>query len=211
MKKLIGALCAFIVLFIAWYLFTGGELSFDAAKKQIVRQAQDAIIKTADPEDVAALAMRAITLTQGEHGAELWRLKAEWGNMRRRDNIMELEKPRFTYYMPPDNKPVEITSEKGDIAQEEQIIQFIDSVVATYEGKILRAPQMTYYGKQREIVCPRGGDIQGEGYVGSADKIVRHVNEQEIEATGNVDFTYESEQDILAPRREAKSAAAPGR
>ncbi|SBV93957.1 exported hypothetical protein [uncultured delta proteobacterium] len=206
MKKILGALSVFIALGIAWYIFSDGGLNLGAAKKQIVQTAQDAVVSNAAPEDVAALALKAISLTQGEHGAELWRLKADWGNMRRRDNVMELEKPHFTYYMPPDNKAVTITSSKGEIEQEEQKIRFIDSVVATYDGRTLHAPEMLYFGKSRELVCPQGGRVEGEGYEGSANRIVWRVNEQIIESLGNVDVSFEN--DIFTTQPE--DAGTPG-
>ena len=207
MKKIVGALCAFIALGVAWYIFTDGTLSMQAAKKQLVQKAQDAIVSNANPEDVAALAMKAINLTQGEHGVELWRLKAEWGNMRRRDNIMELEKPRFTYYMPPDSKAVIIVSDKGEIEQETQKIRFIDSVVATYEDRTLRAPEILYFGKSREIVCPQGGEVNGDGYDGSANRIVWRMNDAIIEAFGDVVVSFEN--DIVTPS--TSPADRPGR
>lgn len=193
MKKLVGAFCLLIALGIAWYIFSNGGLDMDAARQKLAQKAQDAVVTNADPEDVAALALKAINLTQGEKGAELWRLKADWGNMRRRDNVMELEKPAFTYYMPPDNKVITITSLKGEIEQEEQRIRFIESVVATYDGRTLHAPEIVYFGKPREIVCPQGGRVEGEGYEGSARHIVWRMNKQLIEAVGDIDVLFENE------------------
>lgn len=203
MKKLFGAACVFLIaIVVAWYIIADGTSIFKAAKKQVVEKAQDAILNNTSPEDVAALAMKTITMTQGEQGMELWRLKADWGNMRRRDNVMELEQPRFTYYMPPDNRAVLILSDKGDIAQEEQRIRFLNSVVATYDDKTLLAPEMHYVGKARDVICPRGGRIIGQGYEGSADNIVWHMNDHMITAFGNIDVTFESDADIVRPRQE---------
>lgn len=202
MRKLFGAACVILIaLGAAWYILADGASSFNAAKKEVVEKAQDAILNNATPEDVAALAMKAINMSQGERGMELWRLKADWGNVRRKDNVMELEKPRFTYYMPPDNKAISILSDKGDV-DEEQRIRFLDSVVATYEDKTLFAPEMHYVGKTREVICPRGGRVVGEGYEGTADEIVWHMNEHRIMASGNIDVTFESDADIFKSRQE---------
>lgn len=204
MKKVLGAAGVLLIAIgVAWLVFFDGTAMLTTAKNEIARKAQDAVIENTDPENVAALAMKAINLAQGEHGVELWRLKAEWGNMRRKDNIMELEKPRFTYHMPPDNRAVVIFSDKGDIEQKEQIIRFIDSVVATYEDRTLRAPLITYSGKPRVLVCPRGGNVEGEGYEGRADRIVWHMNEEIIEALGDVDVVFEH--DIFTPRPEPEN------
>ena len=197
MRRLASAVGVLVFLATAWYFFTDGTLRMDAVKKKIVQQAQDAVVSNVDPDEVAALAMRAISLTQGEQGAELWRLKADWGNMRRRDNILELEKPWFTYYMPPDGKAIAIASEKGDIEQTEQKIRFLGSVIATYDGRTLVAPQMVYFGKSREIRCPEGGRVEGPGYEGSADQVVWNINEERIEAFGNVDITFDAENDVF--------------
>lgn len=206
MKKLFGAVCVLLIaLGVAWYIITDGASSFNAAKKQLVEKAQDAVLNKATPEEVAALAMKAITMTQGEQGMEIWRLKASWGNVRRKDSVMELEKPMFTYYMPPDNKAVTILSDKGDVEQEEQKIRFLDSVVATYEDKTLFAPEMHYVGKARDVICPRGARVVGLGYEGTANEIVWHMNDQIITAFGNIDVTFESDADIFKSRQEPET------
>lgn len=207
MKKIFGVLC--VLLFaagIAWYVFTDGTLSLRAVKKELVRKAQDAVIENTDPDDVAALAVKAINLTQGEHGTELWRLKADWGNMRRKDNVLELEKPRFTYYMPPENKPLVIVSDKGEIMQEGQEIEFVDSVVATHADRTLHAPRITYLGKSRQLACPHGGTIEGEGYAGSASHILWRINDEMIEATGNVEVVFDNDIFTVRPEPEKNGA-----
>lgn len=209
MKKIVGALCVLIALGVAWYIFTDGTFRVDSAKRKLVRQAQDAVIKKADPEEVAALAVKAINLTQGEHGVELWRLKADWGNLRRRDNVMELEKPRFTYYMPPDNKAIAISSDKGEIEQEAQRIRFMESVVATYEDRTLHVDEMVYLGKERAIVCPQGGRVEGEGYEGSANRIAWYLNAGVLEALGDVNVVFDSENDIFAPAHKTEEPQTP--
>ena len=209
MRKLVSVFSGLLLFVAAWYFFTDGTMHLDTAKKKLVQQAQDAVISNVNPDEVAALAMKAINLTQGEHGVELWRLKADWGNMRRKDNILELEKPRFTYYMPPDNKAITIASGKGDIEQTDQKIRFLDSVVATYDGRTLLAPQMIYFGKSREIHCPEGGSMEGEGYEGAADRVVLNMNAEIIEAFGNVDITFDAENDVLTPRRQPKDIGIP--
>ena len=97
--------------------------------------------------------MKAINLTQGEHGAELWRLKADWGNMRRRDNVKELEKPKFTYYMPPDNAELQVASNKGEIYQDIQEIRFVDDVVATFGERSITSASI---GARLDAWAPAG-------------------------------------------------------
>lgn len=198
MKKIFLSVCIAAALFVAWYMYTDGTMSLKAARKKIVKEAQEAVVQGASPEDVAALAMKAINMTQGEHGAELWRLKAEWGNVRRKDNVMELEKPNFTYYMAPDNIPMNVTSEKGEVDQEEQIVRFIGSVVAVHQDRTVKAPVMVYSGKKRELVCPEGADMTGKDMAGTANRVVWDLNSKVLNGLGNVDMTFDNDT-VLAP------------
>ena len=194
MKKIASIAVFFtLVLCVGLYIFTDGAMSLNAVKQQVKRAAQDAVISgNAAPEDVAALAVKAITMTQGEKGFELWRLKADWGNMRRNDDIMELEKPKFIYYMPPDNLEIQISSNKGEIDQENQKIRFVDDVLAFFGEQSAATTLVVYLGKSREMVFPAGARIAGKNFTGTAERIVWRLPEEIIEATGGVDITFDS-------------------
>ncbi|GHV51041.1 hypothetical protein FACS1894168_2920 [Deltaproteobacteria bacterium] len=201
MKKMnfVWFLC--VIAGIAWYVFSDGTFSAQQIKQKFIKEAKEVIAENASTGDIAALAMRAISLTQGEHGAALWRLKAEWGKMRRADDIMDLEMPKFTYYMSPDDTELTLVSRKGEIDQKEQLILFIDDVVVVYEGRRLDAPFMRYLGKTKEMVCPQGAKVTGKDMAGSADSLVWNLQEQVLQAFGNVDVTFESERDnLFSPR-----------
>lgn len=191
MKKIFFAVFAAVALLVAWYIYTDGTMNLKNARKKIIQEAQEAVVQTASPEDVAALAMKAVNMTQGENGAELWRLQAEWANVRRKDNIMELEKPNFTYYTAPDNVPLTVTSEKGEVDQEEQTVRFIGSVVATCQDRIVKAPVMVYSGKRRDLVCPEGADMAvADKMAGSANRIVWDLKTKILNGFGDVDMTF---------------------
>lgn len=200
----------------AWFIFSDGTMSLEATRRKLVEKATDVVAEKANPEDVAALALKAINLTQGEKGIELWRLKADWGNMRRSDNIMELEKPKFTYYMPPDNDEVHIASLKGDIDQKSQRIRFLDSVVMTHADRTVTSDLVVYLGKTREMIFPGGALISGEDFDGKADRVVWLLNDKVITATGGIDITFkdaEKERPASVPAsasRAAKRANAQG-
>lgn len=178
--------------FALWYFYAGGTLNLDAMKKRIVKEAQEAVAQKTAPDDVAALAMKAINLTQGEHGAELWRLKAEWGNVRRRDDIMELEKPKFMYYMAPDNLPLSVTSEKGELDQKKRIVKFIGSVVTTYQDRVVNAPIMVYSDTTRELTFPDSATLRSANMTGSADSFVWNLNEKKLTGFGNVNVSFDN-------------------
>lgn len=204
MKKVVSiAVLVAVAAGIGWYLFTGGAMSLDAAKKQFKRAARDAVVSSsASPEDVAALAVKAVDMTQGEKGFELWRLKADWGSIRRNDDIMELEKPKFTYYMPPDNVELKITSDKGEIEQEDQRIRFMDNVRAMFGERTVTANLILYEGKNRQVIFPTGAHITGASFDGTADRVVWRLQDQVVEATGDVDITFKNDQDVPGPEQQ---------
>lgn len=209
MRKITVVLLLFLVaVFTAWFIFSDGTMSLEATRKKLLEKATDAVAENADPGDVAALALKAINLTQGEKGVELWRLKADWGNMRRSDNIMELEKPKFTYYMPPNNDEVHIASLKGDIDQRGQQIRFLDSVVITHADRTLTSDRVVYLGKTREMVFPDGALISSEDFDGKAARVVWLLNDKVITATGGIDITFkdvEKEQPVSTPTSSART------
>ena len=77
---------------LVWWLFFKSD-TLEAAKEEVKQKVQDIAAGAAKPDDIAALAVKAIDMTQGEHGLELWRLKAEWGSMHREGGMLELAAP----------------------------------------------------------------------------------------------------------------------
>ncbi len=174
--------------FVWHHLF--GLPGFKQAQQTLKETAKNVALGAAKPEDVAALAVKAIEMKQGEHGIELWRLKAEWGNVRQEGGLLELEKPRFTYYMPPNNEEIRIVSEVGEVNQHTKIIRFIRSVVATYGNNTLKSPLMVYNGTSKALIFPRGTDFGGPNMDGTAHDAVWRLNDRVIDASGGVDITW---------------------
>ncbi len=192
----------------AWY-YLFGTSDFDQAKKNLKESAQNAVLSNAKPEDVAALAVKAIEMKQGEHGVELWRLKAEWGNVRQEGGLLELKKPKFTYLMPPDNAELQVTSEQGEVNQTTKIIRFIQSVVVTQGNNTLRAPIMVYNGTAKTLLFPQGAEFDGRGVEGTAANALWRLNDRVIDASDGVDMTWERAVDLTAVPRQHRNGTKP--
>lgn len=197
MKQRVIVFC--IILAVAgglvWWLFFK-PLSLDAVKEELKEKAQDVAQGTAKADDLAALAVKAIDLTQGEHGVELWRLKAEWGNMRREGGLLELEKPSFTYYMPPNNEEVRVKAETGDVNQVSKLIRFRTNVQAYYDNNTISGPLMVYNGTGKVLTFPEGAVFGGPGMAGEAPMVTWILNEQLIKADGGVNMTWEGDRPL---------------
>jgi hypothetical protein len=195
---------------LAWQLRYGLP-DFGQARKAVGNSVQNAVLGAVQPEDVAALAMKTLEMKQGEHGIELWRLKAAWGNVRQEGGMLELATPRFTYYMPPNNEELQVVSERGEVDQSAKIIRFVRSVVATYGNSTLKAPLMVYNGTAKTLIFPQGTDFAGPDMEGTARDAVWRLNDRVIDASGGVDITWERAVDLLAAPRAARYNAGPSR
>lgn len=138
------------------------------------------------------LALKSISLSQGEGGFELWRLKAEWANMYKEDGLILVEQPRLMYFMHDDGTTMYVQSDKGDINQKGQILRFVDQVRVTLEDKLLTGDILVYNGTAKSMTLPEGGNFATESAKGRADVIIWHIEEQRIEALGNVGVTMNS-------------------
>ncbi len=196
---------------LVWWLFFKSD-TLEAAKEEVKQKVQDLAAGTAKPDDIAALAVKAIDLTQGEHGLELWRLKAEWGSMRREGGILELEKPRFTYYMPPRNEEVRVSSDLGDVNQDTKIIRFRRNVLVHYGNNTIKGGLMVYNGTVKELRFPNGAEFDGPTLSGDAPLVYWRLDEHQINAAGGVDMTWSGkthlpERDAAAKQGQAAPAA----
>lgn len=192
---------------LVWWLFFK-PLSLDAVKEELKEKAQSVAQGTTKADDLAALAVKAIDLKQGEHGVELWRLKAEWGNMRREGGLLELEKPNFTYYMPPHNEEVRVKAETGDVSQTSKLIRFRTNVQADYDGKIISGPLMVYNGTGKVLTFPEGAVFAGPGMSGDAPTVTWLLNEQLIKADGGVSMTWEGDRPLPGGKTSRKHSEA---
>jgi len=150
------------------------------------------VILAAEPDDQEAsssaldLALKAITLTQGGGGFELWRLKAEWANIQRQDDKIFLTNPRLTYFMREDDKVIYVQSESGDVDQQEQLLRFIDNVRVTQDDTILIGPLLIYDGKTNTMTMPEGAELAATGVQGSYNHLVWFIDTKRIETMGDV-------------------------
>ena len=138
-------------------------------------------------EDALDLALKSITLSQGEGGIEVWRLKAEWANLIKQDNLILVDTPRLTYFLE-DGQVMYVESDKGDVEQKKQILRFIDHVRVTLETRLLTGPLLIYDGADKSMTMPQGGEFSDTDVAGSARFLVWHINTKVIEAEGDVLF-----------------------
>jgi hypothetical protein len=194
------------VLFVAWLV----------ARTVLDHNAADGVDAPGDPpgaangtqgvgnEEALALALKNISLSQGEGGFELWRLKAEWANMQKDGDNITVRKPKLTYFSRAEGEaPLHVSSETGLIQQKNQILRFVDKVRITQDDKVLDGDLLVYDGARKSMTFPRGGEFADSGVRGSADTVEWNIEKQCIVATGNVSVLMHS---TAAPGSEAAGA-----
>jgi hypothetical protein len=137
------------------------------------------------------LALKSISLSQGEGGFELWRLKAEWAGLQKSEDLLVLDKPRLTYFMKEDGKVMRVSSEKGNIEQKARIIRFIDGVHIIQDDKVFEGELLVYDDAQKAMSFPEGGKFGGKGMNGRAETITWFIDRRLVTAEGNVSVHFE--------------------
>lgn len=156
--------------------------------------------ETADNTNLG-LILKTIQLTQGEKGAELWRLNAQAASITKQEGLILIENPKLIYILPPDNKELHVTSIKGDIEQDQQILRFMKNVHATHETKVMTGELLVYNGTAKAMVFPHGGVFSDEDIYGMADIIVWNLTTRHIEAQGNVNITFSAPKNIATMKK----------
>jgi len=148
-------------------------------------------LTTTHPEEAVGHMLKNIDLTQGEDGVLLWRLKAAWGSMNQKDNLILMDEPDILYFTRPDNKEVRVTARKGEVQQTEERVRLWNEVVATYEGNRLDAAQMIYTTKNKRAVFDQGAVVSAENMRGSANLLEWDMEHNIITASDNVRMTFD--------------------
>ena len=143
-------------------------------------------ITSGSNQSAFALALKAITLTQGEGGFELWRLKAEWANIQKQDDKIFLINPRLTYFMKEDSKAIYVQSDSGDVDQQEQVLRFIDNVRVTQDDTILTGQLLIHDGRTKTMLMPEGAELTATGMQGSCNHLIWFIDTKRIETMGDV-------------------------
>ncbi len=216
LKRLVLAALLAAGVIAAWFLWLdpyfwdkGGGAEHDTAApaKTPVPGAANATL--AENDSGLSLSLKSIDLFQGEGGFEVWRLKAEWASMQKKGGKIFVEKPKLVYLMPPDNRELFVTADKGDIDQQEQILRFIDNVFAYQGNNTLRGPLLVYNGTAKTMTFPDGGEFSGKGSSGSAPFVIWSMHSNTVEASGGVTVHFEGTPELFPNEEAGEPRAAP--
>lgn len=191
-KSILCILCA-LVIGIGWVVLQEEKAPPEAPKKQT--DPAPALSGADGQSDNLDLALQNISLSQGESGFELWRLKAEWANMRKEADIIVVDEPRLTYFMKEeDAPPLLVNSHTGEVEQKKQLLRFMEDVHVRQEGKHIAGEVLVYNGADKTMTFPDGGVFTDTGVWGTGRRLIWYIDAKVITAEGDVSISFNQQE-----------------
>lgn len=137
-------------------------------------------------DEHASMSFKGINISQGEHGAELWNLKAERAKVVDDGSQILVSTPLLTYFVDGSENILTVLSKTGEVEQGKQEVQFIDDVVVTREDAKLYTNLIFYEGVKHLLTCPNGAKVESPTMQGRADHVSWNLKDEIITGTGSV-------------------------
>jgi len=191
----LGVVCLILA---AWYLtdnIVNQDHSYESTPASVNANATESEQAQEPPQETPLdQSLKAISLSQGEGGFEIWRLKAAWANVMLQGDKIIVEKPQLIYFdRENEGKTLHVHSDKGDIEQKSQILRFMDNVRIMQEDRLLEGNLLVYNGTAKTMTFPQGARFTGPGMTGSADHIVWDINRKTILGTNGIHVFFEAQ------------------
>ena len=190
----LGVVCLILA---AWYLtdnIVNQDRSYESTPAYVNANATEGAQPQEIPQETPLdQSLKAISLSQGEGGFEIWRLKAAWANVMLQGDKIIVEKPQLIYFdKENERKNLHVHSDTGDIEQKSQILRFMDNVRIMQEDRLLEGNLLVYNGTAKTMTFPQGARFAGPGMTGSADHIVWDISRKIILGTNGIHVFFES-------------------
>ena len=181
---LLGILAILVIAGVAVWFYTplGRLVSF--ATTAALRA--ENTLEGEDANEAVTIAMKTLSLSQGEQGFESWRLKANVASLKQDSGVITAERPDILYFRKENGKPVHVTADFGEIDQEKHLMTLWDNVYITTDGKTLTSSRMQYDDVKRVLTIPEPVKLTAEKLVGTAKMATMDLASNVIEVHGDV-------------------------
>lgn len=189
MKKICGVLLAVAVLGggaggVLYNKQRGAEVKSSGAAVTTAPETQS----DKAPEDMLGLAIKGISLFQGEGGLELWRLKASWAHMTEEGGVIDVDSPvvRYTLGDPALEDYLDVVAQKGRITDNQRHLALWGDVVVTRAEQKVTGARLDYDAATRTMVFPEGAQLDGPSASGSSRLFTWNLADNVMTGEGGV-------------------------
>jgi hypothetical protein len=144
--------------------------------------------------EAATLAVKGVSLFQGEKGFEAWRLKAEWAAMRREDDAIDVRDPKVRYTLGEGGSEdyVYVSSDLGRITDGQRVLTLWRRVRLTRNGAVVTGPKLVYTANDRIALFPDGAEFDNPEAFGTFTRLRWAMGRKQIDGEDGVDVTFKA-------------------
>ncbi len=184
-----------------WIFAVWTALGSAAAEPDAVKGGTEASLSGAALEEALGLAVRGISLFQGEEGFELWRLKASWAHIAQEDGVIEVDTPvvRYTLGDPALEDYMDVTSRKGRITDNQRRLALWGDVVVRRGTQTVAGGRLDYDAATRTMVFPEGAGLDGPTASGEASRFSWNLETNVMTGEGGVSVLLKARPETSEP------------
>ena len=167
-----------------WYGWMSWKTSQSIhALKDVVRSSDLDKLLSDPPAEVANtvdLAIRDLTLTQGQEGRKSFDLKAKWATLNQDSGDVTVRDPDIVYMLESDSKgeprTVHATSRIGRVEDGNQKVSMSEDVRAQHEENVLTGDYAVFINQLNKLTFPGGAKLDGPELSGTCARMTWDLN-----------------------------------
>jgi 3-deoxy-D-manno-octulosonate 8-phosphate phosphatase (KDO 8-P phosphatase) len=144
--------------------------------------------------DAATLALRGISLMQGEGGFEYWRLRANWASMDEKQGVIDVREPVVRYNLGENGQEdfVRAVAELGRISDNQRVLTLWRNVVLTHDNAVMTGPRLVYQANSRSVSFPEGAALEDETVSGVFTRLTWDMSTRIIEGRQGISLVFKA-------------------
>ena len=144
--------------------------------------------------EAATLAVRGISLLQGEKGFEFWRLKAEWAAMHQENDVIDVREPKVRYTLGEsgDEDYVYVSSDLGRITNGQRIVTLWQHVRLIRNDAVVTGPKLVYTADDRVALFLDGAEFDSPEMSGTFARLRWSMGQKRIDGEEGIDVTFKA-------------------
>jgi 3-deoxy-D-manno-octulosonate 8-phosphate phosphatase (KDO 8-P phosphatase) len=144
--------------------------------------------------DAATLAIRGISLMQGEGGFEYWRLRANWASVDEKEGVIDVREPVVRYNLGENGQEdfVRAVAELGRISDSQRVLTLWRNVVLTHDEAVMTGPRLVYQANTRNVSFPDGAALEDGNVSGVFTRLTWDMRTRIIEGKQGISVVFKA-------------------